>query len=314
MGWVSAPSIINAHSGMGAAVTAVFPPHRPGWFVDGTIIVLTARLYVVGGSGDSADLEALSQVPGDWTAVTSLTTPRFGHAVSLGSDHRIYAIGGRSNPGGALLNGVEAYTPLAFGFKPLPGTWGAVKPMPTARERAAAARGLDGTIYVAGGSNGSAVDSSSPLEVLEAYNAATNSWTTLKHMNTARDGAAAVTGIDGRIYVIGGFGVSGSLKSVEAYDPTANAWTNVTAMNTARDGLGAVLGTDGQMYAIGGENGPEVLSSVEIFNFTTQTWTPGPSMSTARTGFAVANWGRIYAIGGLTAFLGATNSVETLTV
>lgn len=316
--WTPATSILNAHQMMGAAVTAVFPPPplRPGGFVDGTIIVVTERLYVVGGSGASADVEAQNKATGAWAAVASLTTPRFGHAVSLGSDHRIYAIGGRSNPAGTLLKAVEAYTPSAFGFKPEPGIWTAVMAMPIARERAAATWGQDGMIYVAGGSNGATYDISSPLTTLEAYAASTNTWKALTHMQTARDGAAAVTGTDGLIYVIGGLGASGSLNSVEAYNPATNAWAKATSMTTPRDGLAAVLGIDGQIYAIGGENGAQPLATVEVYNFATKAWTPGPTMSSARVYLAAATGtdGRIYAIGGNTGPFGPTDSVEALTV
>jgi N-acetylneuraminic acid mutarotase len=316
--WTSAPSLLNSHDFLGAAVTAVFPPPPlfGGGFVDGTIIVVTARLYSVGGSGDSGDMEVQSKVTDDWGTAASLLTPRFGHAVAVGSDHRIYAIGGRSNPGAALLSGAEAYQPLALGFKLGPGSWTAVASMPAARERAAAATGPDGTIYVAGGSNASTTDTSAPLNTMESYHASTNKWKTLAHMTTARDGPAAVTGSDGRIYVLGGFNGSESLSSVEAYDPTTNSWSSVTSMNTARDGLGAVLGPDEQIYAIGGENGAETLSSVEVYNFTTEKWTAGPTLTTARSYLAAAigTDGRIYAIGGDTGLFGATTSVEALSV
>jgi hypothetical protein len=62
--------------------------------------------------------------------------------------------------------------------------------MPTPRERAAAATGSNGLIRVAGGSNGSNPESSSPLKTLEAYDASKDAWTPLKDMHTARDGPA----------------------------------------------------------------------------------------------------------------------------
>ena len=101
-------------------------------------------------------------------------------------------------------------------------------PMPMARERAAASQ-YDGLIYVAGGSNASTTDTSSPLKTLEVYNPVTNTWKTLAPMHVARDGPAAVTGSDGRIYVIGGLGTSAYLSSVESYDPATNKWENMTA-------------------------------------------------------------------------------------
>src|ERR1039457_3258569 len=165
---------------MGAAVVGTL-------FTDN--LLLSLQLYAAGGTGDSGDVEAqrnpfrrvvLGPPPPPWAAAASLITPRFGHAVSVGTDNhavsRIYAIGGRSNPGAALLSGVEGYTPF-----PKPG-WTAVKPMPTAREHAAAAQASapDGSlttlIYVAGGSNGSTPDDSSPLKTLEVYHVSTNTW------------------------------------------------------------------------------------------------------------------------------------------
>ncbi len=315
--WTPSLSILNAHQFMGAAVTgtAYSEPYP-----------LSLRLYVVGGSGDSGDVEellpgsvssGLGIQPTKWTAVSSLITPRFGHAVSIGTDNvgitRIYAVGGRSNPDGTLLSSVEGFARAVGSGFPANGRWTSMASMPTARERAAAA-GLDGVIYVAGGSDGSTPETSSPLKTMEAYHVSTNTWKRRAHMRTARDGAAAVAGTDGRIYIIGGYDGSGSLSSVEAYDPATNAWTTETSMNTPRDGLAAVLGADGQIYAIGGENGAEALSTVEIYNFTTRTWVPGPSMSTARVNLAAATAPNalIYAIGGDTGLLGPTDSVEVL--
>lgn len=306
--WSAAPSLLHAHDGLAAATTGFI----------GLPIFLTLEVFAIGGSGDSGDVEALSNPyprtfpppKQSWAAAASMTTPRFGHAACVGFDHRIYAIGGRNNPSGSLLSAVEAYAP--GGVK---GSWAAVKPMAIARERAVAAAGPDGLIYVAGGSNGSSSDMSVPLKTVEAYDIATNTWVPKPNMHTARDGAAAVTGSDGRIYVIGGFGSnSKSLNSVEAYDTTTHSWTSVTSMSTPRDGLGAVLGLDGHIYAIGGENGPEVLATVEVYNFSTKTWSPGPSLSTARTYHAVAMQvnGGICAIGGDTGILGPTNSVEVM--
>ena len=309
--WSPPTSLLHAHDAMGAAVIGL-PFYDP--------VYITLNLYVVGGSGDSGDVEIQTNYdlarrlrrPLEWQADLSLLTPRFGHAVSVGSDNRIYAIGGRSNPGGTLLGGVEGYSRY---LPPKPPIWTVVKSMPTARERAAAAQGHDGVIYVAGGSNASILGQSSPLRTLEAYDASTNTWKTLKHMHAHRDGAAAVTGTDSLIYVMGGADGSGvALSSVEAYDPATNTWASVTAMNTPRIGLGAVLGSDGQIYAIGGANGAEVLATLEVYNFGTKAWTPGPSMLTARQYLAAANGpdGGIYAIGGLTTFSGPADSVEVL--
>lgn len=230
--WSPAASMLNAHQHMGA--TAYLPVwlDRPEGFI-----------FVAGGSGDSGDVEIqtspfprLPPLPPPWVTAAPLINPRFGHAVCIGLADEvslIYAMGGRSNPGASLLSAVEGYNPALK----KPG-WSAVASMPTARERVAAAE-YDGLIYVAGGSNGSTPDMSSPLKTFESYHPATNTWKTLAHMPTRRDGPAAVTGTDGRIYVLGGLGDSVFLSSVEAYDPATNKWTSVTPMNTPRGGVAA---------------------------------------------------------------------------
>jgi hypothetical protein len=85
--------------------------------------------------------------------------------------------------------------------------------MPTARYLLAAATGCDGRIYAIGGYNGSII-----LNTVEAYDPATNAWTTVAPMPTARWLLAAATGSDGRIYAIGGYNGS-ILNTVEAYRP-----------------------------------------------------------------------------------------------
>jgi hypothetical protein len=92
--------------------------------------------------------------------------------------------------------------------------------MPTARYDLAAAAGADGQIYVFGGDNGSAI-----LSTVQAYNPATNSWTTKTSMPTAREDEAAAPrlGADGQIYVFGGGDSNGLLSTVEAYSLGAYA-------------------------------------------------------------------------------------------
>jgi len=311
--WSSVAAMLNAHQQMGATA------YLPVW-----MDLPKGFLFVAGGTGDSGDVEVQASPlpppspldptpPPPWTTVTSMVTPRFGHALCVGNSGEIsliYAIGGRSNPGAKLLSSVEGYNPA-----PKKPGWITMASMPKPRERAAAAQ-YNNLIYVAGGSNGKATDDSSPLKTLEAYNPSKNTWKKLASMHTARDGPAAVTGTDGRVYVIAGLGDSAYLSSVESYDPSTNKWGKMSSMNTPRGGPAAVLGPDGQIYVLGGQNGVETLATTEVYNFTTKTWTPGPSMSVGREFLAAVTGfdGGIYALGGYTPLLGITDSVEVLFV
>jgi hypothetical protein len=106
---------------------------------------------------------------------------------------------------------------------------------------------------------------------VEAYNPATNTWSTRASMPTARSFLAAAPGPDGQLYVFGGlgfvFGRQVSLSTVEAYNPATNTWTTRASMFTARDLLAAAPGSDSQLYAFGGEaaNGQIFFAAVEAY-------------------------------------------------
>src|SRR5207249_2121084 len=128
-----------------------------------------------------------------WSSVAPMQYERFGLAAATGADGRIYAIGGFSD---FTKSTVEAYNPAS-------NSWSTLAPMPTARVFLAAVAGADGRIYAIGGFNyfglNNGVDAVA-LNTVEAYNPASNSWSTLAPMPTARGYLAAVAGADGRIY------------------------------------------------------------------------------------------------------------------
>jgi N-acetylneuraminic acid mutarotase len=97
-----------------------------------------------------------------------------------------------------------------------------------------AAAVIDGRILVAGGSGGGMVGNE-----LEAYDPATDDWSTLAPMGCARNHTAGGL-IGGKLYVAGGR--PGNQSCVEAYDPSSNTWTRKASMPTGRSGVaGAVV-------------------------------------------------------------------------
>jgi N-acetylneuraminic acid mutarotase len=237
---------------------------------------------------------ALTATAATWVDVASMSTGRSGLAATAGRDGRIYAIGGfpPQNTGNGSLNTVAAYTPAT-------NSWASVAPMPTARAVLAAATGSDGRIYAIGG-NILGFNFHDVFNTVEAYTPATNSWSSVAPMPTARFGLAATAGGDGRIYALGGTG-NGVLNTVEAYSPGTNRWATVAPMATARTDFAAATGPDGRIYAIGG-NGKAGggLSTVEAYTPSTNRWATVASMPTVRANLAAATGpdGRIYAIGG----------------
>ena len=162
--------------------------------------------------------------------------------------------------------------------------------MPTPRTGLAAGV-VNGILYAVGGNDGVSF-----LGTVEAYDPATNTWTTKASMPTVRTGLA--TGVvNGILYAVGGNDGS-FLATVEAYDPATNTWTTKDSMPTARTGLAAGV-VNGILYAVGGNDGMSFLGTVEAYDPATNTWTTKASMPTVRTDLAaeVVN-GILYAVGG----------------
>jgi N-acetylneuraminic acid mutarotase len=122
------------------------------------------------------------------------------------------------------------------------------------------------------------------------------SWRTKTAMATARGQAAVITGDDGLIYAMGGFGGLAPLSTMEAYNPNTDTWTAKTAMPAATRGAAVAKAPNGIIYVIGGT----ASTTVQAYNTTSDTWSTktaiprGVWMASAATG----NDGRIYVIGG----------------
>jgi N-acetylneuraminic acid mutarotase len=146
------------------------------------------------------------------------------------------------------------------------------------------------------------------LATVEAYDPATNTWTTKASMPTARTGLG-VAAINGVLYAVGGdvgccYQPSNMVATVEAYDPATNTWTTKASMPTARAELGVGV-VNGILYAVDGAYNPGiygvtyVVATVEAYDPATNTWTTKASDPTARYGPGVdAINGRLYAAGG----------------
>jgi N-acetylneuraminic acid mutarotase len=192
------------------------------------------KIYVIGGAttmeGDKAPFftafgpakvlatnEVYDPATNKWETRNPMSVPR-NHAFSGVVNGKIYVIGGRTGHGFILsatnTDVVEAYDPVS-------NTWSMPKErMPTARSGGAS--GTDGRmIYVAGGEV-TTTELVGAYRAVEAYNPATNSWTTLPSMPMPRHGVAGAV-IGNRFHL-----VSGMIQSAGALtflDPTLSTHT-----------------------------------------------------------------------------------------
>src|SRR4029077_10805469 len=129
---------------------------------------------------------------------------------------------------GGWDGGFVGRTHTLWAYNPATGHWTVKSPMPTGRIAFAAVT-VNGIIYAIGGEI-TANNGNQEIGTVEAYNPATDSWTTKAPMPTPRLalGAGVINGI---IYAVGGTTERGfestgnALATVEAYDPVADKWT-----------------------------------------------------------------------------------------
>lgn len=80
-------------------------------------------------------------------------------------------------------------------------------------------------------------------------------WTRCSPMSEERCGHVAVTLLDSKIFVAGGYGGSSVYhSSTEMYDPQCDRWINYKYMNSGRTGLGLAVCPYGAVYAVGGSD------------------------------------------------------------
>jgi hypothetical protein len=193
-----------------------------------------------------SSVEAYDTSTGKWTEVAPLPAARYLHGAGLGSDGRIYVVGGSVGCPDDCAD-----TPDVIAYDPASDSWSApLAPIPTTRCCLSATGGDDGRIYAIGGYDTGAGDS----RRLEIYTPSTNSWEAGPPMNLAdRRGLLAAAGADGLIYAVGGYRCcDGPFDSVETFDPATGEWSTGPTLLYRRTNHAGAVGLDGRIYAIGG--------------------------------------------------------------
>jgi hypothetical protein len=151
---------------------------------------------------------------GSWSAGASMSQARAGHHYNQVTllDGRVLMTGGvnmasiATAQSAAPINGAEAYNPAT-------NSWAAYN-MPNARALHSATRLADGRVVVCGGAQGTLL-ATVPIDLVDVFTPATNSWSIAPVLTGPRASHAAEVLPDGTLVLFGGQGASATLNTIE---------------------------------------------------------------------------------------------------
>lgn len=255
--------------------------------------IIAAYGYSPSGGGDT-NLTRIYDIDADtWHlgAAAPLPVRSEGAAATHGGD--LYAVGGR--PVGVVGNRLERYSVES-------DTWTTLAPLPTARAGLGAAVVGD-AIFAMGGRTTDLPCAGGPLDTVERYDIASDTWTAAAPLPTPLSDVAAIEH-GGKIFVFGGCTASGTpVDSVFIYNPTTDNWSTGATMPVARAALYQVGQRGNDIFAMGGIGpGGVTPPQVDVYDVAKDSWSTLPataSMPDPRGEMGVvSHGGRIYTVGG----------------
>lgn len=151
------------------------------------------------------------------------------------------------------------------------------------------------SIYAIAGTGGEA---GGPVLAVERFDG--EAWTDETTLPGEGLNAPAAVWLDGRIYVVGGFGTTTNVPTdrVVTYEVARHAWGEATSLPSARGGSAAAA-MDGKIHIIGGGNSRSTIADHAVYNPATRRWTERARLPRAEgSPAAVVCGGKLYAIGG----------------
>lgn len=230
-------------------------------------------VIAIGGDDGTSSLKSVEQFDFSsqrWVRLPDMHTARSFCAAGVLDGHIVVAGG---DDGSKRLDSVEYYSFTT-------GTWTQLPPMPTARSSCAAGV-LKSRFIVVGGKGVDEHSMGERTNVVEEFDAATGTWSTLPPLSGPRSAVAAVT-LGDTLVVAGGYDGRTNLDVVETYSSLTNVWTALPPMSSKRSGCSAVT-IGGHVVVMNGANKDnQCLETAEVFDPRARTWVDMPSMSSFR--------------------------------
>jgi hypothetical protein len=249
------------------------------------MLLLDGRVLVVGGDDPgfgqlaSASAELYDPSSGTWTATRAMVTTGSGFTATLLRAGKVLVAGGAvtkaGGSGSAQLPTAE-FLASAELYDPGSGSWTPTASMTAPRMGQTATLLPEGTVLVAGGSDGVGLASA------ELYDPGSGTPSTSVTSPSPSPSAAASGAPIPALAACGNPGTpAGSAPGTPAGStPGTPGWTLTGNMTTQRSQHTATLLRDGRVLVAGGA----VRSAAELYDPVTRTWAATGSMTTPRTG------------------------------
>jgi hypothetical protein len=203
-----------------------------------------------------------------WTSGAPMITPRIGSAFGVIKGN-VYVVSGAT--ASAIVTTNEIYNVAK-------NTWTTGAPIPTARYVPASGV-VDNILYVIGGCNSSCATGGGALNVVEAYNPATNAWSEKTPIPTTIDSVYAVVSKN-IIYVVGGYVPgTGRVPTLYSYNPATDTWKQEASMAVGKSN--PATGVLGGIIAAGGLENTGNTNDTESYAIAKNAWKTLAPMPTA---------------------------------
>lgn len=208
-----------------------------------------------------------------WTNGPNLATPRAGHMALTRPDGKVALVGGISWDSVIIIGWLPAVRRSMDLYDPVANTMAVGPQMATARSLIdPVPLGNDRWLFAGGIAALTLTSPGTPTATAEIYNAATNTWTTVGSMATARGNHRAWAISPTQVLLAGGANGTvlspTALQSCEIFSTTTNTFGPGPNMNHARAGAAAFLTPQGQMQLFGGATvGGVITASTEWYYF-----------------------------------------------
>lgn len=302
--------VVSNAAGEKWQIVSELPTQRRGF----ATAVVDGKIYLIGGTPFQnrrgpyglSTVEVYDPKTNSWEQVADMPTPRTNAEVAV-VNGTIYVCGGYNGADNRLVN--LKFLDIVEAYDPQTDTWTRKQGMSGGRVDFGMGV-VAGKIYSMGGYvHPLDKEPEAPwrIDLVEAYNPATDTWMKRAKMQRRRDGFG-VGVVNNHIYAIGGrgwpqVGPGGPfLKVIEAYNPKINRWEWKNEMPDLRLAFLTVV-LDDVIHLIGGfiwqGRVPQYMATVDTYNPETEDWNNIPPMPipVLPFGAAVVN-GTIYVFGG----------------